>query len=83
MSNGSTSNFWEYKGNWAKLKNVQIGYTFPQKWTKKFFVNDLRLYVSGENLLTITKYPGLDPEMGTDITYPLVKQWAFGIQITL
>ena len=36
-----------------------------------------------KNLLTITKYPGLDPEMGTDITYPLVKQWAFGIQITL
>lgn len=37
---------------------------------------------SGENLLTITSYPGLDPEMGTSITYPLTRQFAFGAQLS-
>lgn len=82
-SNGSqTSEFWEYKGDFLKLKNLQFGYTFPNKITEKLLLSKCRLYVSGENLLTITDYPGLDPEIGTSIGYPLVKQFAFGVQIT-
>ena len=45
-------------------------------------VEKLRFYFSGENLLTITDYPGLDPEVGTSITYPLTKQFAFGLQLS-
>ncbi len=80
--NRAVSDFYEYKGDYLKLKNVQLGYTLPEKWTGKFFVNELRFYVSGENLLTITKYPGMDPEMGSKIGYPLMRQVSFGAQVT-
>lgn len=81
--NGGNSRWYEYRGDYLKLKNVQIGYTLPTKITNKIFVNALRVYVSGDNLITITDYPGLDPEIGTDITYPLMKSYSFGVQITL
>ena len=50
--------------------------------TKKFYVQQLRFFVAGENLLTITGYPGLDPEKGDAISYPLMRQVTFGAQIT-
>ena len=65
-----------------KLKNVQLGYTLPQNLTKKFFVQQLRFFVSGENLLTISKFPGMDPELGSTIGYPLMRQVSLGAQIT-
>ena len=65
-----------------KLKNAQLGYTLPMNITKKFYVQQLRFFVSGENLLTITGYPGLDPEKGNAIGYPLMRQVTFGAQIT-
>lgn len=80
--NRETSDFYEYRGDYIKLKNVQIGYALPEKWMKKCFVQQLRFYVSGENLLTITKYPGMDPELGTKIGYPLMRQVSLGVQIT-
>lgn len=80
--NKETSDFYEYKGDYMKLKNVQIGYSLPSSWTKKFAVKDLRFYVSGENLLTITKFPGMDPELGGTIGYPLMRQISLGAQIT-
>lgn len=49
-------------GSYVKLKNIQIGYTFPQKLVH---LRRLRVYVTGTNLLTITKYTGQDPEIGT------------------
>ena len=42
---------------------MQIGYTLPKNLTRKFFVDRLRLYVAAENLLTLTSYKGLDPEI--------------------
>ena len=44
------------KGNFLKLRNLTIGYTLPQAWTQKFYANKVRIYFSGENLLTITKF---------------------------
>ncbi len=82
MDNTLRSDFYEYNGNYMKLKNLQIGYTLPERITRKFFVQKLRLYASADNLLTITDYPGLDPEIGTSIGYPLMRQIAFGAQIT-
>ena len=82
VGNRLASEFYEYKGDYLKLKNVQLGYTLPQNLTKKFFVQQLRFFVSGDNLLTITSYPGLDPEKGSTIGYPLMRQVTLGAQIT-
>ncbi len=82
VKNNAASDWYEYKGDYMKLKNVTLGYTLPEKITRKFFVNQLKFYVSGENLLTITSYPGMDPEIGTSIGYPLMRQYTVGAQIT-
>ncbi|HUZ61512.1 MAG TPA: TonB-dependent receptor [Hanamia sp.] len=50
-------------GSYCRLKNLQIGYSIPKKLLKKLHVENLRFYVTGNNLITITKYTGLDPEM--------------------
>ncbi|HYV91493.1 MAG TPA: TonB-dependent receptor [Chitinophagales bacterium] len=52
-------------GSYVRLKNVQIGYNIPEKVISKLHIKGLRIYVTGQNLLTITKYTGLDPEMHT------------------
>lgn len=80
--NKAASDFYEYKGDFMKLKNVQIGYSLPSRWMNKIAVKDLRFYVSGENLLTITKFPGMDPELGGTIGYPLMRQVSIGAQVT-
>lgn len=54
-------------GSFLRLKNLQIGYTIPSEYTKKAHINRFRIYVSGQNLLTFTKYKGYDPEIG-DLT---------------
>lgn len=51
--------------SYCRLKNVQIGYTMPKKLAEKLHVKAVRFYLTGTNLITITKYPGLDPEMHT------------------
>lgn len=54
-------------GSFLRLKNIQIGYTIPSKYTKKSQIDKLRFYFSGQNLMTFTKYKGFDPEIG-DLT---------------
>lgn len=81
-NNRLQSDRYEYKGDYLKLKNAQIGYTLPNRITSKFFVSKLRAYASFDNILTITNYPGSDPEIGTNIGYPLMRQISFGAQIT-
>ncbi len=50
-------------GSYLRLKNLQLGYNIPKKLTDKVHIKGIRIYVTGENLLTFTKYTGLDPEM--------------------
>ncbi|MBQ0136902.1 MAG: TonB-dependent receptor [Bacteroidales bacterium] len=52
------------KGDYFKLKNLSIGYTLPSKWTKKAYMEKVRFYFSAQNVFTITKYSGNDPEIG-------------------
>lgn len=52
-------------GSYIRLKNLQLGYTFPKLWMSKAKIKEFRVYVSAQNLLTFTKYSGLDPEIGT------------------
>jgi hypothetical protein len=50
-------------GSYTRLKNMTLGYTLPTRWFGDK-ISKFRLYVSGQNLLTVTKYKGLDPEVG-------------------
>ncbi|WP_430814819.1 SusC/RagA family TonB-linked outer membrane protein [Carboxylicivirga sp. RSCT41] len=51
-------------GSYLRLRNIQLGYTLPQTFTEKAGIERCRVYVSGQNLLTFTKYSGLEPEIG-------------------
>ncbi|MBR5678057.1 MAG: TonB-dependent receptor [Paludibacteraceae bacterium] len=69
-------------GSYLRLKNLQIGYTFPLKWTQKFRCSRLRLYATASNLFTITKYKGYDPEVGGGVdygNYPQSRTFTFGL----
>ncbi len=57
-------------GDFVKLANLTLGYTFPLKGSVNNYIQNLRLYVSGQNLFTITKYSGLDPEVSNYFLYP-------------
>jgi len=70
-----------HDASYLKIKTIQLGYTLPQRWTRKIRMERLRLYVNLENYFTFTSYPGLDPEVGSDITYPLTKTVSLGLNI--
>ncbi len=80
--NTQNSNAWLYNGSFVKLKNITLGYTLPEHIANKIYTQKVRFYFSAENLLTITSYPGLDPEMGAGTNYPLMRQISFGTNIT-
>ena len=69
-------------GDFLKLRNLTFGYTIPSGLSKKVYTQDIRLFVSGENLLTITKFSGMDPEMRTGFGYVTMRQYAFGLNVT-
>ena len=69
------------KANYARLRNLQIGYTLPNPLLTKVKLQNVRIYVSGTNLLTITKFKGIDPETNADL--PLPKMVNLGISLNL
>lgn len=76
------SDFWLYDASWLKLRNIQLGYNLPKNIANKLSLQRARVYFSGENLLMITKFPGMDPETGSGFGYPTMKQYAFGVNVT-
>lgn len=58
-----SSSYYVEDGSFLKLKNLVLGYTFPKHLIQKATISNLRLYIQAENLLTFTKYSGLDPEI--------------------
>lgn len=61
--NGLASTFWLRNGRYLRLKSAQLGYTFPKKWMSPVGIQNLRIYVEGSNLFTISGLPdGIDPE---------------------
>ena len=93
-SNGRTSTWHLEDGSYLRLQNLALGYTLPRAFTQKFKVEKMRVYVSGQNLFTITDYSGYNPEVnarpsqnltpGEDYgTYPLARTYMFGLNITL
>lgn len=79
--NTATSSLFLFNGNYLKLKNLTFGYTFPRQWMSKISISNLRAYISIENVFSIDKFPGQDPEMGATPTYTSVRQFAFGINL--
>jgi TonB-linked SusC/RagA family outer membrane protein len=63
------SNFYVEDGSYARVRNLQLGYTFRKEVSSALHMASLRLYVSGQNLFTFTKYSGLDPEIGYGRSY--------------
>jgi TonB-linked SusC/RagA family outer membrane protein len=64
----SVNSYFVEKGDYLKLKNLQIGYTFTGGFMQKAKIRSLRLFVMGNNLFTITNYTGLDPELGSSFS---------------
>ncbi len=90
-NNNRVSDLYIESGSFARLKNIQIGYTLPQAFLERIKSTKWRFYVSVENLLTITDYSGADPEIGAmssfDIgidraIYPQARTFRFGTSIT-
>ncbi len=80
-------------GSYLRIKQIQLGYTLPRRWTMKAGIKDLRVYAAIDNLHTFTKYSGLDPEVfglygnplyyGVDmVNYPQPRTYSFGLNIT-
>ena len=51
-------------GSYIRIKNITLGYTFPKKWMSKIYIENLRIYCNLQNVWTITRYSGYDPEVG-------------------
>lgn len=80
--NNIASDAFVHNAAYFRCKNIQFGYTVPKKITKKFFVENLKIYTSIDNLFTITTFPGLDPEVGANVGYPSVRQYSVGLNIS-
>ena len=76
------------KVNWLKIKTLTLGYTLPKFISKKLFLEDIRMFVSCENLWTFSNYSGVDPESvdiatGIDYgkSYPLARKLTLGLTL--
>ena len=80
-------------GSYIKFKNITLAYQFPKRWTDPIFVSNLKLFVSLQNMWTITKYKGFDPEVGASQTsnyvygldngrYPSPRLYSCGLSVT-
>ena len=87
---GSTASIFD--GSFFKIRQIQLGYTIPQQWTKKILINQLRMFVSLDDFFTFTSYPGMDPETatsgrasgrGVDIgAYPSMRKLMLGVNVS-
>lgn len=90
-TNTVSSSYYLEDGSFLRMKNLQVGYTLPASTLSKVYLKSVRVYVQAVNLFTITKYSGLDPEIGggdrafgVDAgNYPNVKQFIIGLNLTL
>jgi len=85
------SSYFVENGSYLKVKNIEVGYTLPKSILAKLKIESLRIYLTGQNLLTFTKFTGLDPEFSNDVknyglyntnNLPQTKLFSTGIEIT-
>lgn len=93
-ANGKTesSSYYVEDGSFLRLKSLNLGYTLPSAVTKKLKINNLRIYLNADNLITWTKYSGYDPEVsfwnplitGVDyLVYPRPRTYTLGLNVKL
>jgi TonB-dependent starch-binding outer membrane protein SusC len=80
----STTRFLENGGYW-RLRNVMLSYNIPARWLQRAKISNIRVFVQGQNLATITKFKGFDPEVPasslTGAQYPSLKTYTFGLNV--
>ncbi|HEY9489334.1 MAG TPA: SusC/RagA family TonB-linked outer membrane protein, partial [Chryseosolibacter sp.] len=80
-NNYAMSDFWLFNGSYMRLKNITLGYNFPEQLSQKLSLQNVRLYASASDLFSIDKYPqGWDPE-STSSGYPIMASYIFGISV--
>jgi len=89
LNNMAQTSRWLEDGSYVRLRNIEIGYSFPDNTLMKTGISNVRVYISGQNLVTITKYKGLDPDVqGTGIitrgfdagNWPASRIYSVGLQ---
>lgn len=84
---GKMSDFYLQKGDYLRFKVVQLGYTLPTSISEKISADKVRFFLTGENMWTLTKYTGYDPEIGGDVSgidrgfYPQARTFMFGANL--
>jgi TonB-dependent starch-binding outer membrane protein SusC len=84
---GKMSDFYLQKGDYLRFKVVQLGYTLPTSLSEKISAEKVRFFLTGENMFTLTKYTGYDPEIGGDVSgidrgfYPQARTFMFGANL--
>ena len=85
-NNEQPSTFWLRNGRFLRLKNLDIGYTMPKPWVNAIHLENVRIYISGQNLITWSAFDLWDPELDSDKRgeeYPITRSFTAGIQISL
>lgn len=82
-SNYWKSDFWMHNVRYMKLRNLEFGYSLPKTLLSKALISDLRVYVSGQNLLTFTNTHGIDPEIenSAGLAYPTTRIVNLGLTL--
>ncbi|MBN1144790.1 MAG: TonB-dependent receptor [Bacteroidales bacterium] len=81
-NNYQTSSFYRFRTDYLRLKNATLGYTLPKSVLNYVKFDNVRIYVSGQNLLTFSKIKFIDPENPSDLGYPNMRVWTVGANIT-
>ena len=82
-NNTQVSTWWMRDGSFLRLKQMEFGYTLPQKLTNKIHVDNLRVYFQGNNLLCWSKFKLWDPELaGEGFNYPIQRTFNIGVNVT-
>lgn len=92
-SNATSSRYLE-NGSYLRLRNVTLGYQLPQSWLNSLKIRTARIFVSGDNLVTFTKFTGVDPEVDlspspdnignkgiSSFKYPISRKILFGVNV--
>ncbi len=82
-NNLRASTYWQKDMSFLRLKNAELGYTLPKKWTQKIKMSTVRFYLQGVNLVTFSKFKLWDPELSSSYgnVYPLTRNVSLGLNI--
>lgn len=79
----NNSSYWTHSGEYFRIRNIDVGYTLPYRFTNLFKVSGLRIFANAQNLFTSTPYDRLDPEVYGNASYPIQRTFNAGVNIKL